>query len=290
MSYDKLTISPVEELSLTGDKPIIQTGDHENLSATLTNIHGKGLLNKEVYFYIVDVPPEPTLEKPYISMNGELICDEYLPENNPMNPESSFGWLIYMLIGRGFDLMDEMTNNFLNDCDITSANPKSLDRFYGASLNLPRPKITENDTERLLTDKEYAAYLYLRNSRLMTRLDLMSAFGHCMGNDNFDDPYHGVTVTDEKLGQWQTVDHINYASPTNNPSSNISKNSNSDANHIVNQGSSEEVYTIPDERVYSGELVTFVNIPSNDWSPAFLSFLTDYISIKGNVLVREVVG
>lgn len=290
MSYDNLTVSPVTKIKLDGDKPIMQTGDHENLSSTLTNIHGQGLLNEEIYFYIVDVPPEPNVEKPYVSMNGEIICDEYLPEGNPVNPESSFGWLIYMIIGRGFDLMDEMTNNFLNDCDIVSSNPKSLDRFYGASLNLPRPKITENSTERLLTDREYAAYLYLRNSRLMTRLDLMSAFGHCMGNDNFDDPYHGVTVTDEKSGQWNTVDHLHYQSPTNNPSSNISKNSNTDANHIVNQGSSESVYTIPDERSYSGNIVTYVNVPAADWSSAFLDFLTDFISIKGNVLIREVVG
>ena len=67
-------------------------------------------------------------DEPYISMNGEVICDEYLPENNPVNPESSFGWFIYLIIGGGFDKMDEMTNTFLNDCDIMSTSSKRLEK------------------------------------------------------------------------------------------------------------------------------------------------------------------
>ena len=227
--------------------------------------------------------------EPFVSMNGEIICDEYLDENNPMNPPSSFGWFIYMIIGGGFDKMDEMTNTFLNDCDVVSANPKSLDRFYGASMNLPRPTITDGSSQRLLTDREYAAYLYLRNSQLLTRLDLLSAFGHCMGDETLEDNYGGVTVTDEPNGQWMAVDHLHYESPTDNPSSNISRNSDSDMNYIVNQGSTADVNVIPGETTYTGEYVTYVNIPHGNWSQAFLDFLKDYISIKGNVLVREVV-
>lgn len=227
-------------------------------------------------------------DEPYISMNGELICDEYLPENNPVNPETSFGWFIYLVIGGGFDRMDEMTNTFLNDCEVTSANSKSLDRFYGASLNLPRPTITEDNVERLLTDKEYAVYLYLRNSQLLTRLDLLSVFGHCMGDENSEDKYYGVTITKESTNQWSTVDHLHYTSP-DTPSSNIGKNSDSDLNHIVKQGSQENVYTIPSENSYAGNYVTYVNIPRAGWSEAFLDFLTDFISIKGNVLIREVI-
>ena len=228
--------------------------------------------------------------EPFISSNGEIICDEYLPENNPVNPESSFGWFIYMIIGGGFDKMDEMTNTFLNDCDVTSANPKSLDRYYGASLGLPRPTITDGQNERLLTDKEYAVYLYLRNSQLLTRLDLLSSFGHCMGDTSNDSYYHGVTVTDEPNNQWHSVDHLHYTSPSDNPSSNISRNSSTDKNAIVNHSSTEEgIYTVPDRRHYTGEYITYVNIPSAGWSQAFLDFLTEFISIKGNVLVREVI-
>ena len=226
--------------------------------------------------------------EPYISSNGEIICDEYLSENNPVNPPSSFGWFIYMVIGGGFDKMDDMTNTFLNDCDIMSANPKSLDRFYGSSLNLPRPIIVDGEIERLLTDKEYAVYLYLRNSQLLTRRDLLSAFGHCMGDENSEDLYGGVTVTKELTAQWKTVDHLHYISPETDLS-NIGINDNDDLNHIVNQGSSEDVYTIPGESSYSGEYLTIVNIPQGNWSNSFLSFLEDYISIKGNVVVREVI-
>lgn len=227
---------------------------------------------------------------PFISMNGEIICDEYLPDNNPVNPPSSFGWFIYMIVGGGFDDMDEMTNTFLNDCDIISANPKKLDSLYGANYNMPRPTILDGENERLLTDREYAVYLYLRNSQLLTRLDLLSVFGHCMGNADSDNPYGGVTVTDEKNAQWQAVDHQHYTSPSDNPSSNISRNSEEDENYITNHSVDGDVYRIPDEHLYTGEFITVVNIPANDWSSAFLEFLEDYISIKRNVKVREVIG
>lgn len=223
----------------------------------------------------------------YVSINGEIICDEYLPENNPVNPESSFGWFIYLVIGGAFDRMDEMSNTFLNDMDIMSASPRMLDRVYGANLGYPRPTIVDNGVERLLTDKEYATYLYLRNSQLLTRLDLLSVFSHCMGDDTSDDVYNGVTVTKEINAQWQAVDHLHYTSPET-AESNIGKNSPDDLNHIVKQGSTEEVYTIPGMTSYTGKYVTVVNIPNAGWSQSFLSFLTEFISIKGNVLIREV--
>lgn len=225
--------------------------------------------------------------EPYVSINGEIICDEYLDEGNPMNPPSPFGLFIYLIVGGGFDQMDEMTNTFINDLDFISMNPKRLD-FHGKLNNLPRPKIIENSAERLLTDKEYAVYLYLMNCQLLTKLDLMSCFGHCMGDES-DDPYHGVTITDERNSQFNVVDHMHYSSPGDNPSSNIGKNSNADMNHIVRQGSSEDVYTIPGEKSYTGEVVTYVNVPAAGWSQAFLDFLVEFISIKGNVLVREVI-
>lgn len=226
--------------------------------------------------------------EPYVSMNGEIICDEYLPENNPVNPESSFGWFIYLIIGGGFDKMDEMDNTFLNDCDIMSTSSKRLDKFYGATFNLPRPTIIEDGTSRLLTDKEYAVYLYLRNSQLLTRLDLLTVFGHCMGDDSSEKKFNGVSISKEPNKQLYTVDHLHYTSPETQ-SSNIGKNSDDDLNHIVKQGSTEEVYTIPGLMQYSGEYIIYVNIPHANWSSSFLAFLTEFISIKGNVLIREVI-
>lgn len=227
--------------------------------------------------------------EPYISSNGEIICDEYLPENNPMNPESSFGWFIYMIIGRGFDLIDEMSNQFINDLDVTSCNSRLLDKLYGANLGYPRPTIMDGENERLLSDDEYRVYLYIRTCRLMTRLDLMSVFGHCMGDDANDDPYNGVTVTDEPNNQFTAVDHLHYEAGTTDKS-NIARNSPDDEDYIVDQFSSDDdVYRLGGRRVYTGEIVTVVNVPSKGWSSAFLDFLVDYISIKGNVLIREVI-
>lgn len=225
--------------------------------------------------------------EPYVSMNGEIICDEYLPENNPVNPESSFGWFIYLIVGGAFDKMDEMTNTFINDLDIMSASKRILN-ITGANLGYPRPTIVDNGVERLLNDKEYAVYLYLRNSQLLTRLDLLTVFGHCMGDESSEKEYNGITVTKEINAQWHTVNHLNYTSPETDES-NIGVNSEDDHNKIVRQGSSEDVYTIPGMTNYAGEYVTVVNVPNQGWSPAFLAFLTEFISIKGNVLIREVV-
>ena len=227
--------------------------------------------------------------EPYISMNGEIICDEYLPEKTIMNPPTSFGWFIYMIFGGTFDRMDEMTNQFLNDCDMISANPKSLDRFYGESLNLPRPTLIEHGEERYLTDEEYAVYMYLRNSQLITTEDLLSVFSHCMGDNILDDPYKGVSISSRVPNKvWYVVDHPHYTS-VETPKSNLHRNRESDLDKIVDHLTDDECYYIPGQTEYTGHYLTYVNVPAKGWSNDFLAFLTDYISIKGNVRVREVV-
>lgn len=223
--------------------------------------------------------------KEYKSMNGEIIAEEYLMSGNPLNPESSFGAFIYTLIGGGFDKMDEMTTKFLNDCNIMSCSSKGLDRYFGESLNLPRPTIVEDGESRLLTDEEYAVYLYVNNSQLITQLDLITVFDHCMGtNDN--DVY--ITREQERIS---TVDHLNYTSPET-PQSNISKDiEDIGENYITNRLEDDETYTLPDfSEKFLGNDILVLNIPYNNWSPAFLEFLEDYISIAGNVKIHEVMS
>lgn len=224
----------------------------------------------------------------FSSTNGEIILDEYLPEGNPVNPMSSFGWFIYVVLGGGFDIMDEYVNEFLNDTDVMSCNSEKLDEVWGASLNAPRPKIIEDSVERFLTDDEYRVYLHVIQCQLMTRLDLLNVFAHSMGDDSLDDdPYKGVEVVKEDSGTWRTVDHLNYFS-VETPESNIGANDPDDPNRIINHENSEEdVNVIPGIHSYSGNEVYVVNVPKNNWSAAFLDFLVEYISIKGNVLIRE---
>lgn len=224
----------------------------------------------------------------YTSVNGELIIDEYLPSGNPVNPMSSFGHFIYMVIGGGFDIMDEYVNEFLNDTDVMSCNSNKLDRVWGNYLNSPRPKIIEEGVERFLTDDEYRVYLYVIQSQLMTRLDLLNVFAHCLGDKTIDDdPYNGVEVVKEDSGKLFTVDHLNYFSiPTEE--SNIGSNDPDDPNRIINHENEEaDVNTIAGINSYSGDQVYVVKVPKNNWSAAFLDFLVEYISIKGNVLIRE---
>ena len=184
--------------------------------------------------------------------------------------------------------MDNMINQYLNDCDIISADPSRLDKYYGKSLNLPRPEIIEDGNSRYLTDKEYAVYLYLNTCQLLTELDLLTCVGHCMGDDTLDTNYGGVTITRELNHIWFAVDHLHYVSPSTD-GSNIGKYEVGDMDYIVNHDNTDDVYRVPGESSFTGTYVTYVNVPYGDWSGAFLLFLVDFISIKGNVLVREVI-
>ena len=110
-----------------------------------------------------------------------------------------------------------------------------------------------------------------------------------MGNDELDDAYGGVTVTDEPNNQFMAVDHLHYNSPVTDESD-IGVNSDEDYNRFTNElVDDENVYRISGRTSYTGDMITYVNVPAKGWSPVFLDFLTDFISIKGNVLVREVV-
>ena len=75
------------------------------------------------------------------SFYGDLICDEYDEDNNFMNPESPTGYYIYYILGYGFDMMSDMCSQFMIDFSILTADTKGLDKFWGISYNLPRPKI-----------------------------------------------------------------------------------------------------------------------------------------------------
>ena len=35
------------------------------------------------------------------------------------------------------------------------------------------------------------------------------------------------------------------------------------------------------------EVITVINIPFNDWDSEFLSYLEQFISVKGNIMIKE---
>ena len=75
------------------------------------------------------------------SFYGDMIVEEYDEQNNFMNPISPFGFLVYHLLGDGFDIMSSQCEQWMNDFDILTANTKGLDNYWGVSYNMPRPKI-----------------------------------------------------------------------------------------------------------------------------------------------------
>ena len=213
------------------------------------------------------------------SYYGDLIVGEYDDKCNFIGTNTPMGYLAYHLLGDGFDLMSELCSKFMNDFSILTADTRGLDKFWGVSYNLPRPTLP--NSERLLTDEEYKVYLYLRNCRLLTREDLLINFGKCFAFDDYE-----VVLSDEQL-YLEATDHLNYTADET-VSSNLHMNSEDTSLHFVTDYSNDETT----EKIESGlsteeELVTVINIPYQNWDKEYLMFLEQFISIKGNIKIKE---
>ena len=217
------------------------------------------------------------------SFYGDLIVDEYDDKNNFIGTTTSAGFYIYHILGDSFDIMSNQCSKFLNDYSILSADSSSLDNFWGVSYNMPRPKLNEGETnERYFTDDEYRVYLYLRNCRLMTREDIEINMNKCFGLDDYS-IYFSVE-TNYLAG----TDHLVYT-PTVTDTSNLSKNDDDTTNdYLVNLGSDDSsVHLLGGNLATTTDVVQVINIPFNGWDVGFLSLLEQYITVKGNISIRE---
>ena len=213
------------------------------------------------------------------SYYGDLIVDEYDDKCNFIGTNTPMGYLAYHLLGDGFDLMSELCSKFMNDFSILTADTRGLDKFWGVSYNLPRPTLP--NSERLLTDEEYKIYLYLRNCRLLTREDLLINFGKCFSFDDYE-----IVFTEESI-YLNSSDHLNYES-IETIGSNLHKNDEDRSRHFVTDYSNdEETETIESGLSTNEELITVINIPYMEWDNAYLEFLEQFISIKGNIKIKE---
>ena len=152
----------------------------------------------------------------------------------------------------------------------------------GASIKYKDFKVYKGEEkERPLNDDEYKIYLYLRNCRLITKEDLLINFNKCFGFDDYP-----IVFSDETF-YLEATDHLNYE-PTDTVSSNLHKNSEDTTLHFVTDYSNDETTeTIESGLSTEEELVTVINIPYNNWDNEFLEMLEQYISIKGNIKIKE---
>ncbi len=213
------------------------------------------------------------------SFYGDLLVDEYDDKCNFIGTHTPMGYLVYHLLGDGFDLMAEMCTKFMNDFSILSADSSSLDRFWGVSYNLPRPTLPKS--ERLMTDEEYRVYLYLRNCRLITKEDLLINFEKCFGFDDYE-----IVFSSEEF-YLEVTNHLNYIAE-DTVSSNLHKREDDDTLHFVTDFGNDETTELIESGLSVGsEVITVINIPYNEWDKEFLSYLEQFISIKGNIKIKE---
>ena len=217
------------------------------------------------------------------SFYGDIIVSEYDDKCNFIGTITSSGFYIYHILGDGFDSMSDMCSNFLNDYSILSADSSSLDNFWGVSYNMPRPKLYEGTgNERYLSDDEYRVYLYLRNCRLLTKEDIEINMDKAFGLDDYS------IYFSEETNYLNATTHTVYTSSVTD-TSNLAKNhDDTTKDYVVELGSSDsDVHTLEGNLSELEEVVTVVNIPFNNWDTGFLSFMEQYISIKGNIELRE---
>lgn len=213
------------------------------------------------------------------SFYGDLIVDEYDDKCNFVGTHTPMGYLVYHLLGDGFDLMSEMCSKFMNNFSILTADASSLDKFWGVSYNMPRPKLLIS--QRLLSDDEYRVYLYLRNCRLITREDLLINLNKCFGIDDYE-----IVFSKEKL-YLEATDHLNYEAVTNDVG-NLQKRTEDTTLYFITDFLNDATTETFESGLSTGEEeVIIANIPYNDWDNEFLLFLEQYISIKGNIRIKE---
>lgn len=217
------------------------------------------------------------------STYGDYLTDEYDDKNNFIVPATPSGFYVYCILGFAFDMMQGWIDKFINDYFILSCDPKSLDKFWGVSYGLPRPTLPNSG--RLLSDEEYRRYLYLRQCQLLTLQDIQINMDKCFAFDNYY-CYFG----EEAVGEyWYVVDHLNYES-IESDGSNLHKNSEDTTNdYIIDFEHSEgDVLKIP-SHLRSSTLKNYniINIPYQGWDSEYLEFLEQFISVKGNLRIRE---
>lgn len=213
------------------------------------------------------------------SFYGDMIFDEYDDKNNLMNPETPVGFLFYHILGDGFDKMSDMSSKFLNDFSILSADASSLDKYWGISYNLPRPTLP--DSGRLLSDEEYRVYLYLLNCRLITVEDILINFQKCFGLDDNE------VYLSEETNYLEATDHLSYEAEET-VTSNLHKREDDNTKHFITTFDEDEDTEVFESLISTIESeVTIINIPYQNWDSEFLQFIQPFISIKGNLEVRE---
>ena len=213
------------------------------------------------------------------SFNGDLIVDEYDDHNNFVGTNTPMGYLVYHLLGDGFDLMAEQCSKFMNDFSILSASASSLDKFWGVSYNMPRPTLPVS--ERKLSDEEYRVYLYLRNCRLLTREDLLINMQKCFGLDDYE-----IVLSDEAF-YLEATDHPNYEAE-DTISSNLHKRDDDTTLHFVTDFANDETTELIEGGLSEqGELMTVINIPFNNWDSEFLEFMEQFVSVKGKLKIKD---
>ena len=168
--------------------------------------------------------------------------------------------------------------------DDTTSYTMGFQLYKTCSIKFKNYVIYDMDTPstRPMTDEEYRVYLYLRNCQLLTMEDIEINMNKAFGTDDFK------VYFSEETNYLNSTDHLVYT-PTQTISSNLAKNNNDSSNdYVIKQDSDDSnVHRLEGNLSVSVDVIQVVNIPANNWDAEFLEFMQQYISVKGNVALKE---
>jgi hypothetical protein len=121
------------------------------------------------------------------SMSGDMISSMLDEENNFMNPPSDTGWLIYNLVGKGFDEISDNVGQMVLNLNPIRCDDSYLD-MLARELNIKRDPSWSND--------EYRAVIILNTYNTMTVAGLEYVLNMiCLTETSESDGYITVSYT-----------------------------------------------------------------------------------------------
>ena len=120
----------------------------------------------------------------------------------------------------------------------------------------------------------------------MTREDIEINMNKCFAVENENSQYHIFFSTETNY--LSTVNHLNYNSKTTEESNLAKNDEDTSLNFITNFASDEDTLLIESGLSEVEEVIEVINVPSpNGYDPAFLELLENYISVIGNLKIKE---
>ena len=119
----------------------------------------------------------------------------------------------------------------------------------------------------------------------MTREDIEISMNKCFSRVDENRIYY-IYFSEEMFGL-EATDHVNYESLVTESSNLAKNNEDTTANFVTDFSHDGDAMQILGNLSTVEEKSTVINIPHQGWDSEFLEFMAQYISVKGDLKIKE---